>query len=102
MSTESEPDDDITIMLCASCRIAEVDDIKLKQCPNCDLVRYCSDNCLQGNLSQHDAQCKERAAELRDQILFRQPESTHLGDCSICFYRYHLTKRNLCTHVAAK
>jgi hypothetical protein len=84
MSTESEPDDDITIMLCASCRMAEVDDIKLKQCPNCDLVRYCSDNCLQGNLSQHDAQCKERAAELLDQILFRQPESTHLGDCPIC------------------
>ena len=25
-----------------------------------------------------------RAAELRDEILFRQPESTHLGDCPIC------------------
>jgi len=23
--------------------------------------------------------------ELRDEILFRQPESTHDGDCPICF-----------------
>jgi hypothetical protein len=29
--------------------------------------------------------CKKRAAELRDEILFKQPENTHLGDCPICF-----------------
>ncbi|KAK1734925.1 zf-MYND and TPR domain-containing protein [Skeletonema marinoi] len=28
--------------------------------------------------------CKERAAELRDEILFRQPVSSHLGECPIC------------------
>jgi len=28
--------------------------------------------------------CKGRVSELRDEILFRQPESTHLGDCPIC------------------
>lgn len=28
---------------------------------------------------------RHRHAELRDEILFRQPESTHLGDCPICF-----------------
>ena len=26
-----------------------------------------------------------KAAELRDEILFRQPESSHLGDCPICY-----------------
>jgi 2-keto-4-pentenoate hydratase/2-oxohepta-3-ene-1,7-dioic acid hydratase in catechol pathway len=32
-----------------------------------------------------DHRCKERASELRDEILFKQPESSHLGDCPICF-----------------
>eukprot|EP00984_Skeletonema_dohrnii_P006903 scaffold2462_cov120-Skeletonema_dohrnii-CCMP3373.AAC.8 len=71
-------------MCCASCGIAELDDIKLITCDACDLVRYCSDQCQQDHRSQHEAMCKERAAELRDEILFKQPESTHVGDCPIC------------------
>ena len=69
---------------CASCGIAEVDDIKLTECDGCDLVRYCSDNCQQNHRSEHETECKERAVELRDEILFRQPESNHLGECTIC------------------
>ena len=69
---------------CASCGIAEVDDIKLKDCDGCDLVRYCSNECKANHRQDHEAKCKERAAELRDELLFRQPESTHLGDCPIC------------------
>eukprot|EP00984_Skeletonema_dohrnii_P018511 scaffold8668_cov89-Skeletonema_dohrnii-CCMP3373.AAC.7 len=76
-------------MCCASCGIAEVDDIKLKKCNDCDLVRYCSDQCQQDHLQQC---CKKRAAELRDEILFRQPESSHLGDCPICFLPLPLDK----------
>jgi hypothetical protein len=30
---------------CASCGIAEVDDIKLNICTDCDLARYCSVKC---------------------------------------------------------
>ena len=70
---------------CASCGTPEVDDVKLKICDGCDLVHYCSDTCQQDHRPEHDAKCKERAAELRDEILFKQPESTHLGDCPICF-----------------
>jgi len=62
-----------------------VDDIKLKECDACDLVKYCSDQCEEDHLPQHELMCKERAAELRDEILFRQPESSHRGDCPICF-----------------
>ena len=70
---------------CASCGVAEVDDIKLlKECDNCDLVRYCSDECQRDHWSQHEEACKKRAAELRDELLFRQPESSYLGDCPIC------------------
>ena len=69
---------------CASCGIAESNGAKLKNCDNCDLVRYCSDECLQYHRPQHEAVCKERAAELRDELLFKQPESSHVGDCPIC------------------
>jgi len=73
-------------MCCDSCGIAEVDDIKLKKCPACDLVKYCSDKkCQQDHMTEHERICMERAAEIRDEMLFRQPESTHLGDCPICF-----------------
>ena len=36
---------DAADMCCASCGIAEVDDIKLMDCDACDLVPYCSDEC---------------------------------------------------------
>ncbi len=69
---------------CASCGIAQVDDIKLKECTNCDLVRYCSDECQQDHKSKHEEAYKRQAAVIRDELLFKQPESTHLGDCPIC------------------
>jgi len=73
------------MMCCASCGTAEVDDIKLKTCAACDLVRYCRDECQQEHRPKHVRACKRRAAELRDEVLFRQPECSHLGDCPICF-----------------
>ncbi len=76
--------DEAALMCCAYCGVAEVDEIKLKICDDCDLVRYCSDDCKADHRLQHEAKCKERAAELRDDILFKQPESTHRGDCPIC------------------
>ncbi len=69
---------------CASCGKAEVDDTKLKQCDGCDLARYCSDACEEDHRPEHEAKCKERAAELRDELLFKQPEGSYLGDCPIC------------------
>ena len=76
--------EEVEAMCCASCGIAEVDDIKLTECDGCDLVKYCSDDCQQNHRPEHEAKCKKRAAELRDEILFKQPEGTHLGDCPIC------------------
>ena len=69
---------------CASCGIAAIDDVKLKPCPHCDLVEYCSDDCQQEHREKHEAACKKRAAELYDELLFKQPESNHLSDCPIC------------------
>ena len=79
-----ENSNEVDTSCCASCGIAEVDDIKLKDCDDCDLVRYCSDDCQNNHKSQHEEECKKRAAELRDKSLFKQPESNHWGECPIC------------------
>ena len=71
-------------MFCASCGIAGADDVKLMKCTGCYLVRYCSVKCQKEHRPQHKKECKKRAAELRDEILFKQPENTHFEDCPIC------------------
>ena len=68
------------LVLCASCGVAGGDDIKLKKCTACYLVRYCSVKCQKDHWPNHKKECKK----LRDEILFKQPESTHLGDCPLC------------------
>eukprot|EP00577_Skeletonema_sp_RCC1716_P020069 CAMPEP_0113420138 /NCGR_PEP_ID=MMETSP0013_2-20120614/27172_1 /TAXON_ID=2843 ORGANISM="Skeletonema costatum, Strain 1716" /NCGR_SAMPLE_ID=MMETSP0013_2 /ASSEMBLY_ACC=CAM_ASM_000158 /LENGTH=316 /DNA_ID=CAMNT_0000307605 /DNA_START=18 /DNA_END=968 /DNA_ORIENTATION=- /assembly_acc=CAM_ASM_000158 len=84
MSTSDEAEaEEADNIYCASCGTAEVDDIELKNCDDCDLVRYCSDKCQQDHRPNHEAVCKERAVVLRDEILFRLPESSR-GDCPIC------------------
>ena len=83
MSTKLEEAGD-NLMCCASCGIAGVDDIKLKKCTACHLVRYCSVKCQKEHRPKHKKVCKKRAAELRDEILFKQPDGSDLGDCPIC------------------
>jgi len=73
-----------TMMCCASCGIGAGDEIKLKKCA-CNLVRYCGVKCQKDHRSMHKRACKKRAAELRGEILFKQPESSHFGDCPICY-----------------
>ena len=77
---ESEAVD--TCSCCAFCGIADIDN--LVPCDDCDLVKYCGDECRENHKSEHEEECKQRAAELRDELLFKQPESTHMGDCPIC------------------
>ena len=83
MSPAEESESD-AMQRCASCGVAGGDDIKLKNCDDCDLVRYCGDECQNNHKSEHEEDCKKRAAELRDDLLFTQPESSHHGDCPIC------------------
>ena len=75
---------DISSSFCAACGTPECDDIKLKTCTACKSVRYCSVKCQKNHRPKHKKACKKRAAELRDELLFKQPESTHRGDCPIC------------------
>ena len=70
---------------CASCGTTENDDIKLRKCTACQLVRYCGVKCQKEHWKKHKKECRKRATELRDELLFKQPEGSHLGDCPICF-----------------
>ena len=67
---------------CASCGIEE-NETAHKMCP-CNLVKYCSVECQHDHRPQHKNACKKRMAELRDKVLFAQPEISHLGECPIC------------------
>ena len=69
---------------CASCGKAEGDGVQLRTCTACKSVRYCGVTCQRNHRPKHKKACKKRAAELRDEILFKQPESTHRGDCPLC------------------
>jgi hypothetical protein len=80
---------------CANCGKAEVDEIKLKVCTACKLVKYCSVECQKNHRKQHKKTCKKRAAEIRDDKLFTQPDESYLGECPICCLPHSLdqTKR---------
>ena len=82
MSDDNEAVD--TSSSCASCGIAEIDDIKLVPCDGCDLVHYCGVACQELHRPDHAEKCRKRAVEMRDELLFKQPEGSCYGDCPIC------------------
>ena len=84
MSAENADLEAGEMICCACCGIAGGDDVTLKNCTACYLVKYCSIKCQREHRPQHKRECKKRAAELKDELLFKQPESSHLGDCPIC------------------
>jgi TPR repeat protein len=47
------------------------------------LVRYCIADCQRKHWAKHKKECKQRAAELRDEALFKDPPAKE--DCPICF-----------------
>ena len=83
--TESKAEGMADKNVCANCGMPEVDDIKLEECTDCDLVRYCGDKCRDNHREQHEEECKIRKALLHDRKLFTQPDCTHNGECPLCF-----------------
>jgi TPR repeat protein len=76
-------DDATTTNCCAECGKAEGGDVSLKTCKSCKTVKYCGATCQRNHWSTHKKLCKLRAAELRDDALFKDPPPKE--DCPICF-----------------
>jgi hypothetical protein len=68
---------------CANCGQEEIDKAKLKACTACKLVKYCNRDCQISHRSQHKKASKKCAAELHEELLFKQPPKRE--DCTICF-----------------
>ena len=66
---------------CAEC--GEEGGASLKMCKSCMLVKYCNAECQKKHWPEHKKDCKLRAAEMRDEALFRDPPPKE--DCPICF-----------------
>jgi TPR repeat protein len=72
---------DATVQCCAEC--GNDGGVSLKACTACMLVKYCNANCQRNHWPTHKKKCKQRAAELRDEALFKDPPPKE--DCAICF-----------------
>ena len=70
------------VLCCTECGKEEVG-INLKACGACKLVKYCGPTCQRNHWPTHKTACKLRAAELRDEALFKDPPSKE--ECPICF-----------------
>jgi hypothetical protein len=60
-----------------------VGDVSLKVCKACMGVKYCNAACQKNHWPTHKKECKLRAAEIRDEALFKDPPAKE--DCPICF-----------------
>ena len=70
-----------TGMSCAEC--GKEGGASLKVCKSCMRTKYCNAACQLNHWATHKTACKERAAELREEALFKDPQPKE--DCSICF-----------------
>ena len=69
---------------CAHCKQGS-DTVKLKSCTACRHVKYCGVGCQKAHRKQHKRACKQRAEELKDELLYSRGHERPEGDfCPIC------------------
>ena len=72
---------DATAHCCAEC--GKEGGATLKVCKSCMFAKYCNADCQRNHWKKHKKECKLRAAELHDEVLFKDPPAKE--DCPICF-----------------
>ena len=73
---------DTTETACANCDKAESDDVELKRCTSCKMVKYCSRDCQVTHRPKHKNASKKRTTEKFEKELFKDhPEREK---CPIC------------------
>ena len=65
----------------------------LKTCNACKLVKYCNATCQKAHRPMHKKECKQRAAELKDEALFKQPPPRE--ECGVCLLTLPLSEREI-------
>jgi len=75
-----------TTNCCAEC--GNEGGVRLKTCKSCMSVKYCNAECQKNHWATHKKECKQRAAEIRDEALFKDP--TDKNECPICFLQMPL------------
>ena len=79
------PGVDGSVEACAYCGKHGSDTVKLKNCTDCRLVKYCGVDCQKAHRKRHKKACTQRAAELKDENLFSQGHERPEGHfCPIC------------------
>ena len=69
---------------CSECGKEEEEGaVKLKACKSCMHAKYCNAACQKKHWPKHKIPCKLRAAELRDEALFKDPPTKE--ECPIGF-----------------
>ena len=66
---------------CAACG-KEGEENNMNVCNKCKMAHYCNVSCKKKHKSKHKKKCDRRAAELRDEELFKKPPPRE--DCPIC------------------
>ena len=90
-------------MCCANCGAAEVDDVKLEERNDCDLVKYCNNKCREKHRElQLHLILVSLCVLLRDRRLFTQPDETHIGECPICFLPMLLGNKSMLSSCCSK
>jgi TPR repeat protein len=74
---------EIEDVCCADCGSEAGGGVSLKACTACRLVKYCNAECQRNHWPKHKKECKQRAAEIRDEALFKDPPAKE--ECPICF-----------------
>ena len=76
-----ENDVGVKVVTCAACgKEGEEDNMNI--CNKCKMVYYCNVTCKKKHKSKHKKKCENRAAELHDEALFKEPPPRE--ECPIC------------------